>query len=306
MVLNSIAKRISKKFGTICVENSLEFFKEKIENVIINSIDRNSTPLITTTNQIAMYKTVQKLNQWIKTNLNEEIFCEEIKLKMCKKIINSDKLLYGFNYNEKENSNDNSDVHKMMESNYLLLFEKFNYFKVLLKELGSQQDLTKSQAQTEQAILETLTQIQNYLVENERNSKLLKPFDVQLCNLVWEIVMFYLDSAELENNLEGSFLKRVIERFIGIELLVNKRSEASILQRLFCPRNLYFLQSIENKEPAIEYVKLLLTTSIRNAQTTKKFEDLSISTKQPLVDTQTILSRPSPMTDNNQSTQLVA
>lgn len=214
--------------------------------MIRNSIDRNSTPLINTTNQIALYKTTQKLSQWIRTNLNEETFCAEIKLKMCKKIINNDQLLYGFLYNEKDNQ-DNSDVHKMMQTNYLLLFEKFNYFKVLLKELASSQQDRKSQAATEQAILKALTQIKDYLIENESNRKLLKPFDVQLCNLVWETVMFYLDSEELENNLEGSFLKRVIEGFIGIELLVNKRNEASILQRLFCPRNLYFLQSIENK-----------------------------------------------------------
>lgn len=214
--------------------------------MIRNSIDRNSTPLITTTNQIALYKTTQKLSQWIRTNLNEETFCAEIKLKMCKKIINNDKLLYGFFYNEKDNQ-ENSDVHKMMESNYLLLFEKFSYFKVLLKELASSQQDRESQADTEQAILKTLTQIKDYLIENESNSKLLKPFDVQLCNLIWEIVMFYLDSEELENHLEGSFLKRAIEGFISIELLVNKRNEASILQRLFCPRNLYFLQSIENK-----------------------------------------------------------
>ena len=94
----------------------------------MNSIDKNSTPLINTTNQIALYKTVQKLNQWIKTNLNEDIFCVEIKLKMCKKIINADQLLYTFQFNEKDLPDESA--HKMMQTNYLMLFEKFNYFKV--------------------------------------------------------------------------------------------------------------------------------------------------------------------------------
>jgi hypothetical protein len=212
--------------------------------VIVNSIDGNSTPLIKTTNQIALYKTVQRLSQWIKTNLNEEVFCDEIKLKMCKKITNSDKLLYGFQFSEKDSPNDES-AHKTMESNYLLLFEKFNYFKVLLKELAQAPGQPRSD--TEKAVLETLAQIREYLVENEINRKLLRPFDVQLCNLTWEIVMFYLNSGELENRVGGCFLKGLIERFVNIEVLVNKRNEEAILQRLFCPRNLYFLQSIANK-----------------------------------------------------------
>jgi hypothetical protein len=107
--------------------NYLSFFKDKIENVIVNSIDRNSYPLVNATNQIALYKTVQKLNQWIKANLNEDIFYEEIKLKLCKKKTDTH---YCFIYCEKESSIDESH-NKIVQSNYLMLFEIFNYFKVI-------------------------------------------------------------------------------------------------------------------------------------------------------------------------------
>jgi len=224
----------------MCVENSLEFFKDKIENVIVNSIDRNSTPLIDTTSQIALYKTVQKLSQWVKSNLNEEVFCGEVKLKMCKKIINNDKLLYGFAYKEDANLADQS-LHRMMQSNYLMLFEKFNYFKVVLKELCSER--WSELAELEKTVVETLVEIKAYLIENREGNKLLKPFDVQLCNLVWEIVMFYVTSGREE----PVFFSRLVEEFVEIEILVNNRNEANIMTRLFCPRNVYFLQSVQDR-----------------------------------------------------------
>ncbi len=108
---------------------------------------------------------------------------------MCKKIINNDKLLYGFTYKEDTNLVDQS-LHRMMQSNYLMLFEKFNYFKVFLKALSSASWLEV--VELEKTVIENLVEIKMYLIENKEDTKLLKPFDVQMCNLVWEILMFYV------------------------------------------------------------------------------------------------------------------
>lgn len=95
---------------------------------------------------------------------------------------------------------------------------------------------------TEKSILNTLEEIKQYLVENKNNNKLLKPFDVQLCNLIWEILLFYTT-----NERSSEVLAKIIEQFVEIELLVNNRDELAILTRLFCPRNTYFLKSLKNK-----------------------------------------------------------
>ena len=51
------------------------FFKEKIKSIIENSQEKStSVHLIASTNQIAIYKAIEKLRQWIEYNLNEGIF----------------------------------------------------------------------------------------------------------------------------------------------------------------------------------------------------------------------------------------
>ena len=135
------------------------FFKEKIENVIINSIDKTAGPLISATNQIALYKTVQKLNQWIKSNLNDETFYEEIKLKLCKKKNDTTCCLQ---FSEKENFS-NEASNKIVQSNYQMLFEIFNYLKVLQKDLMKE---SVESSQLELDLYSTLERIKTYLEEN--------------------------------------------------------------------------------------------------------------------------------------------
>ena len=94
----------------------------------------------------------------------------------------------------------------------------------------------------EETIEETLKQIKKYLIDNKTENKLLKPFDIQLCNLIWEIFLFYTS-----NDRDFKYLENVIDQFINIEIMINNRNEEAIITRLFCPRNIYFLQTIQNK-----------------------------------------------------------
>ena len=135
------------------------FFKEKIENVILNSIDKTAGPLIHATNQIALYKTVQKLNQWIKSNLNDETFYEEIRLKLCKK---KNDTTYCLQFSEKETFS-NEATNKIFQSNYQMLFEIFNYLKVLQKDLMKE---SAESSQLELDLFSTLERIKTYLEEN--------------------------------------------------------------------------------------------------------------------------------------------
>lgn len=94
----------------------------------------------------------------------------------------------------------------------------------------------------EETIEQSLEQIKKYLIDNRNDNKVLKPFDIQLCNLIWEALMFYAS-----NDRDMKFLESLIGHFVSIELMVNNRNEEEILTRLFCPRNIYFLQTIQSK-----------------------------------------------------------
>lgn len=64
----------------------LRFFKPKIEILIENSLEKSEcNQVITITNQITLFKSIEKLNQWISINLNEKVFNEELKVKKFKK-----------------------------------------------------------------------------------------------------------------------------------------------------------------------------------------------------------------------------
>jgi len=136
-----------------------------------------------------------------------------------------------------------------------MLFEKFNYFKVFLKALSSASWLEV--VELEKTVIENLVEIKMYLIENKEDTKLLKPFDVQMCNLVWEILMFYV-TCERE---KPDFIERFVEQFVEIEILVNKRNEENIMSRLFCPRNIYFLHSVHNR---VSQILILLRVRMKN------------------------------------------
>jgi hypothetical protein len=142
------------------------FFKEKISSIIENSIEKSiSKQMILSVNQIAIYKALEKLRQWIDFNLNENIFYQELIIKVSKykkdlenfyKINENNELS-----NEKTLLIDEKNNDEFEESN-LILHDIFcslkNLFANLMKE-------SYDFFQTEKSIKDIFGKIKQYLEE---------------------------------------------------------------------------------------------------------------------------------------------
>jgi hypothetical protein len=82
----------SKNCATKCIESSKPYFISKIDILIDNLLEKTeSVKVISTTKQITLFKSMEKLKQWIGINLNERIFFDELKMRR-------------FNNNKKKNN----------------------------------------------------------------------------------------------------------------------------------------------------------------------------------------------------------
>lgn len=107
--MNNLSKSFSKRISTECFKSGkkyhfifhfyikknfkFRFLQLEIESLVSKHLEKTSTePVITICSQIAMYKSLDKLSQWIQTNLTDKILLEEIKLNKTKTIEICEKL----------------------------------------------------------------------------------------------------------------------------------------------------------------------------------------------------------------------
>ncbi len=157
------------------------FFKEKIKSIIENSQEKStSVHLIASTNQIAIYKAIEKLRQWIEYNLNEGIFYQELMVKISKRKNDLE------NFFESSNDKDvcclTAETNEIEDSN-VVLHDIFCLLKNLISLLlRGQCDSVKS----ENFIQHILEQIMQYLTVKVINKLSL----IFFCLYYFEMIYF--------------------------------------------------------------------------------------------------------------------
>lgn len=151
-----LSKKLAKEFRKHCMEHGSCFFKEKIQKLIECSLEESTTTqIISVSSQIAVYQALQKLLQWTDRNLNEEIFHQELKIKVAKRM--------------KELNEDSNDKKEFLEitieiegeESHLILHNILSLMKNLITNLlRSNCDSIKA----ENSIRELFVQIKEYFL----------------------------------------------------------------------------------------------------------------------------------------------
>ncbi|CAF0715052.1 unnamed protein product [Brachionus calyciflorus] len=235
-ILQNMAKNFSKKICTECLAAGKEFLKPKIETLISNSLDKTSSnQMIKATSQITLYKSIDKLSQWININLNDKIFYDELKLKKIKKKVDS---------NEIKTIQNNPDLpiidtdSVVFNSECLMPSEIFSKIKAIQKRIYKT-DSKSFEIQLEIEIV--LKDILDFCIKNVQESKLIKSIKSYLAQVSSEIIfVFIIRYPEL------SISVNIVKLYVEIEKTLDQFANQLILERFISPRNKYILEKLGN------------------------------------------------------------